>query len=66
MTELIERIGELAFLRVVIEGWNEVFLLILISIMMKGIRHDKTDASLKNEDTPYGRVADVFCCGLCL
>lgn len=70
MSELIDRIGALTFMQISIEGWNEIFLLILISIMMLGVRHDKTDELLKKIKIPLTNelilfFAAVFVYNLC-
>ena len=51
MRELLEHIGAMTFFQVAVEGWNEIFLLILIAVMMIGVKHDK-----KNEYVNLGIV----------
>ena len=52
MEILIDRIGVVRFLQIAIEGWNEIFLLILIAVMMIGINKDKTDEFVKMVKIP--------------
>lgn len=60
MNELFERLGATKFLQVALEGWNEVFLLILIAVMMIGIRHDKTDELVKRVKIPLTNELILF------
>ena len=60
MSGLIERIGALTFLQVAIEGWNEIFLLMLISIMMTGVRHDKADELMSKVKIPLTNELILF------
>ena len=50
MTELIERIGLPFFIQIIIELWNEIFIIILISILLIENRHDiKYESEVRNE-----------------
>ena len=60
MSELIDRIGALTFLQVAIEGWNEIFLLILISIMLIGVRRDKADELVRKVKIPLTNELILF------
>ncbi len=60
MSELIDRIGALKFLQVAIEGWNEIFLLILISIMLIGVRRDKADELVRKVKIPLTNELILF------
>ena len=60
MTELIERIGWASFIQIVIESWNELILLLLLSTMLIGIRHDKTDELMKQVRIPMTKELVVF------
>jgi len=60
MSELIDRIGALKFLQVAIEGWNEIFLLILISSMLIGVRHGKTSELLRKVKIPLTNELILF------
>ena len=62
MSELIDHIGASIFLQVAIEGWNEIFLLILISIMMISVKRDKTDELLKKIEIPLADMQYKFIC----
>ena len=60
MTELLERIGLPIFIQIIIESWNEIFIVILISILLIEKRHDiKCDSSVKKE-IPLTRELLVF------
>ena len=60
MSELIDRIGALTFLQVAIEGWNEIFLLILISIMLIGVKRDKADELVRKVKIPLTNELILF------
>lgn len=60
MAELLERIGLPIFIQIIIESWNEIFIVILISILLIEKRHDiKCDSSVKKE-IPLTRELLVF------
>ena len=60
MTKLIERIGLPIFIQITIELWNEIFIVILISILLIEKRHDiQCDSAVKKE-IPLTRELLVF------
>ena len=60
MSQILDRIGAFTFMQVSIEVWNEIFLLILISVMMIGIRHDRTDELQKKIKIPLTHELILF------
>ena len=62
MSQILDRIGAFTFMQVSIEVWNEIFLLILISVMMIGIRHDRTDELQKKIKIPLTQVQSQILC----
>ena len=55
MTEMFGRLGAVTTIRIIIEAWNEIFLLLLITIMLLGARKDKNDELLSQIDIPMTR-----------
>lgn len=64
MTELLERIGLPIFIQIIIESWNEIFIVILISILLIEKRHDITcDSSVKKKYLlPENCLFFIYCC----
>ena len=60
MTELLERIGLPIFIQIIIESWNEIFIVILISILLIEKRHDITSDSSVKKEIPLTRELLVF------
>ena len=60
MRELAERIGYPMFIQVIAESWTEIFLLLLISTMLIGIKRDKTDAMMSRVEIPMTRELIIF------
>ena len=60
MPELIERIGLARSIQIVIEVWNELILLLLLSTMLIGIREDKTNELIKQVRIPLTKELVVF------
>ncbi|MBR4224879.1 MAG: histidine kinase [Oscillospiraceae bacterium] len=60
MTELIERIGNPMFVQIVIEIWNEIIFILLISTMIAGIRRDKEDTQLRKIEIPMTKELIIF------
>ena len=60
MRELLEHIGAMTFFQVAVEGWNEIFLLILIAVMMIGVKHDKKNEYVKTIEIPLTNELILF------
>ena len=60
MPELIERIGLARSIQIVIEVWNELILLLLLSTMLIGIREDKTNELIKQVRIPLTKELVIF------
>ena len=60
MTNLIERIGLPIFIQITIELWNELFIVILISILLIEKRHDINCNPTVKKEIPLTRELLVF------
>lgn len=60
MRELINRIGLPMFVQIIIECWNEVFLLILISVLFIGIHQEKHNKSIVKPKIPMTNELITF------
>ncbi|GEM_PF-613918 len=61
MTEMFQRVGTVTMIRIIIETWNEIFLVLLIAIMLLGARKDKNDELLSQVDIPMtGELIGFF------
>ncbi len=60
MSELIERIGVSVFVQIILESWNELFLLLLIVVMQVGKLQDKSDELVSRVKIPLTDELVVF------
>ena len=60
MDGFAERVGLPVLMQIIMESWNGVFLLLLISVMIFGIRRDRSDELLKQVNIPFTRELIVF------
>lgn len=62
MNEIIQRIGLQTFIRLMIECWNELFLLFLIFNMQLSIQRDKSDELINKVKIPLSKELLIFYC----
>ena len=60
MNGFTERIGLPVLIQIIVEGWNGIFLLLLISVMIFGIRRDRSDELLKQVSIPFTKELIAF------
>lgn len=60
MSDLIERIGISMFIQLIIEGWNEIFLLLLIIFMQVSKYKDKSDELASKVKIPLTSELVIF------
>ena len=60
MNGFTERIGLPVLMQIIVECWNEIFLLLLISVMIFGIRRDRSDELLKQVSIPFTKELIAF------
>ncbi|MBR1750363.1 MAG: histidine kinase, partial [Ruminococcus sp.] len=60
MSELIERVGISVFVQIILEGWNELFLLLLIIVMQVGKLRDKSNELVSKVKIPLSGELNIF------
>ena len=60
MSELIERVGISVFVQIILEGWNELFLLLLIIVMQVGKLRDKSNELVSRVKIPLTDELVIF------
>ena len=60
MNSFTERISLPVLIQIVLECWNECFLMLLIGVMIFGIRRDRSDELLKQVSIPLTKELIVF------
>lgn len=60
MNSLLQRVGFPILVQILIECWNEVFLLLLIIVMQLGKRHDKSDELVSKVKIPLTNELVIF------
>ncbi len=60
MSELIERVGVSVFVQIILEGWNELFLLLLIVVMQVGKYRDNSNELVSKVKIPLTGELVIF------
>ena len=60
MSELIQRVGAPAFIQVIVEIWNSVFLFIMILSLAFGVRQRKISTGSDRYQAPLTREIMIF------
>lgn len=60
MNELLQRVGFPVLIQIIIEGWNEIFLLLLIIVMQVGKHGDKSNELVNKVKIPLSGELNIF------
>ncbi len=58
--KLIQNVGLLYFIQIIIESWNEIFLLMMVASMFISVKHDKESNFTRNAAIPFTYEILVF------